>query len=424
MKHKTILIWLFVLISIFGCRIRKTETTGKHENQNPTVPPYEAKAQMGPGDLLEWHPPLAPDVFYLSMDRGTASLSTLPEIKPARPVTPPVFMQPLVTGSIVPVIYPGTLIPFSPAPRSVEFITEFDLPEVSEDRLFSAHFSNDAMLSMDYYYTNGVRFEYIDPGLARSPFGYFMLPYRQNSVNYHGISLVQDFYTPLVLDTTAVQYGDRPFAGVLYAGQFKVTLNPAKNYKQVSEVNLGIIGPESLGGFVQTTIHETKPTGWVNQVRNDVVFNYNIRIEKGIINNNHFDLNSVLEGKMGTLFTNAGAGFYSRIGSFMPYFENIGIKGPGKNGYTGHSKLQYALTFSSIVRAVAYDATLQGGLFSRNNIYTLAPEEINRLVFNASFGIEFTYKFFGFRTEMNYITPEFKAGKEHRWLHMAATFSF
>ena len=86
--------------------------------------------------------------------------------------------------------------------------------------------------------------------------------------------------------------------------------------------------------------------------------------------------------------------------------------------------IRYAFTFSSMVRAIVYDATLQGGLFNKTNIYTLDPEDINRLVFNASFGIEFSYKFFGFRTEMHYLTPEFKGSREHRWLHMAATICF
>jgi len=367
---------------------------------------------------------MAPDVFYMEYENRSFVLAETPEAFHQHEKLDIIPLAPLQVESLEMVIDKTSLRPFKPQIREYTSIPTYDIPVVSQDKLFTAHFSNDAMLSMDYYYTNGVRFDYIDPNIAKSPFGYFMLPYRQNSVSYHGISLVQDFFTPLVLDTTAIQYGDRPFAGVLYAGQFKVTINPKKRYKQVSEIDFGIIGPESLGGFVQTTIHETRPTGWVNQVSNDVVVNYNVRVEQGLINIEHFDINGVFEGKVGTLYTNVGAGFYSRVGSFMSYFKNIGLVGPGKNGYTGRSKIQYAFTFSSILRAVAYDATLQGGMFSNNNIYTLSPEDINRLVFNASLGIEFSYKFFGFRTEMNYITPEFKGSKEHRWIHMAATFCF
>jgi hypothetical protein len=108
----------------------------------------------------------------------------------------------------------------------------------------------------------------------------------------------------------------------------------------------------------------------------------------------------------------------------MPYFSNIGLISPGRDGFTGTSKIQYAISLSSIFRVVAYDATLQGGMFNRDNIYSLSPEEISRLVFNAGLGMELSYKFVGFQAKMNYITPEFKSGKQHFWIHMAATFCF
>jgi len=424
MKHKAILIWLFVLISIFGCRIERVDLTTNLPEKKTEIPPVKAITTHSTDGILKWSPPQGPDVFYLNYEETSIQLAKVAESPIQHERIEVIQMNSLQVEAMEMVIDRSTLKPFIPAPREDIFKPDYDIPVISQDKLFITHFSNDAMLSMDYYYTNGVRFDYIDPGLARSPFEYFMLPYRQSAVSYHGISFVQDFFTPLVLDTTAVQYGDRPFAGVLYAGQFKVTLNAKKHYKQISEIDFGILGPESLGGFVQTTIHETKPTGWVNQVNNDVIINYNVKIEKGIINIDHFDLNAVFEGKAGTLYTNAGAGFNTRIGNFMPYFENIGLVGPGKNGYAGKSKLQYAFTFSSLLRAVAYDATLQGGMFSKDNTYTLSAEDINRLVFNASFGVSFTYKFFGFSTEMNFITPEFRGSKEHRWLHMAATFCF
>ena len=424
MKHKSILIWLIVLISIFGCRIEKTNMTGKLEDDLHEIPPLKAQTSRAPDNILRWHPPLAPEVFYAQFAEDEYQVAEMPPMVAKRTPVQPIRMQPASLESFSFIIDSDNLRPFLPEQRETDLEPALGIPSLSQDRLFTAHFNNDVMLNIDRYYTNGIRFDYIDPALAKSPFGYFMLPYRNHSVNYHGISLVQDIYTPITLDTTAIQYGDRPFAGVLYIGQFKITLDPVKKFKQVSEVNFGVLGPNSLGGFVQTTIHETKPTGWVNQVSNDVIFNYHVRFEKGLVNNQHFDFNSVFEGKAGTLHTNIGAGFYTRIGSFMPYFSNIGLVNPGRDAYSAKSKIQYAINLTSILRVVAYDATLQGGMFTRDNIHTLSPEEISRLVFNAGLGIEFSYKFVGFQAKMNYISPEFKSGKQHLWLHMAATFCF
>ena len=427
MKYKAIHIWIFVLISIFGCRIERTEVARPFHGKLPDIPPIEIKTSRAPldQDILKWSPPQVSDFIYADYENTSVTHIPLIESAQIRASEDLIQVPPIHVESIGIKIDRESLRLYEVHQRNEPYIVSFDIVKTSQDKLFTVHFANDALLSMDYYFTSGIKFDYIDPALANSPFALAMLPYRQNSVNYHGITISQDFFTPTVLDTTAIQYGDRPFAGVLYAGQFKIALNPKKHYKQVSELDIGIMGPESLGGFVQTNIHETKPTGWVNQVKNDVVINYNVRIEKGLVNTGHFDFNGVVQGKAGTLYTNAGLGFFSRIGSFMPYFENIGLTGPSQNGnYSAKSKLQYAFTFSSLLNVVAYDATLQGGMFSENNIYTLHASEINRLVFNGSLGIEFTYKFFGFRTELHYITPEFAGGKEHRWVHMAATFCF
>jgi hypothetical protein len=424
MKHKAILIWLIVLISIFGCRIEKTDVTGTLEDDQDQIPPLKAQTNRASEDILKWHPPLATDVFYAQFAEDNPQLAELAPMPITRTPVQPILMQPALLESLSFIIDYSTLKPYIPEHRETGLEPALGIPVVSKDRLITATFNNDVMLHLDYYYTNGLRIDYIDPALVKSPFGYLMLPYRNHSVNYHGISVVQDIYTPIVLDTAAIQYGDRPFAGVFYVGQFKVALDPVKKLKQVSEVNFGVLGPNSLGGFVQTSIHETKPTGWVNQINNDVIFNYNVRFEKGLVNNQKLDFNAIIQGKAGTLHTNIGAGFYTRIGRFMPYFNNIGLISPGRDGYTSASKIQYALSLSSILRFVAYDATLQGGMFSRDNIYTLSPEEISRLVFNAGLGIEFSYKFVGFQAKMNYITPEFKSGKQHFWIHMAATFCF
>ncbi len=308
-------------------------------------------------------------------------------------------------------------------PRNEQLSALYEFARTSPYQYLGINFYNDAFLSVDYYFTNGVKFDYIHPGLEYSPFEIFMLPYRQNSVNYHGITIVQNMYTPTILDTTIVLKGDRPFAGYLYAGQYKISINPEKHFKQYSELDIGIIGPNSMGSSVQTTIHETKPVGWINQIKNDIIINYNFSFEKGFINTSHFELNGLLTGKVGTLYDNIGLGFSSRIGKLSPYFEDIGLSRTSLKN-SKQKNIQYGFIVSSIIHYVGYDATLQGGILNKTSIYIFEPDQIERLTFTGSLGLIFTYNNFGLRSEFFYITPEFKGGKDHKWVQIGTIFRF
>ncbi len=60
---------------------------------------------------------------------------------------------------------------------------------------------NDAFFSKDYYYTQGMHFLYIHPGLRKNPLNHFLFRVR-NADNYYGLGLVQEIYTPKdILDT-------------------------------------------------------------------------------------------------------------------------------------------------------------------------------------------------------------------------------
>ena len=64
---------------------------------------------------------------------------------------------------------------------------------------------------------------------------------------------------------------------------------------------------------------------------------------------------------------------------------------------------------------VFYDATLQGGMFSSNNKYTLSRSDINTHVFNASIGLAVFYNNIGLELHNFYMTPEFKSAYDFRW---------
>jgi hypothetical protein len=176
-----------------------------------------------------------------------------------------------------------------------------------------------------------------------------------------------------------------------------------------------------MGGTVQSSIHDIDPIGWQNQVKNDFVLNYYFRIEKGLISNPGIELNAVATANAGTLFDNAGAGFYFRTGRFLPVY-----RGP-LTTLSKHGKLhtlQYWFFAKGNASFVLYDATLQGGMFTENNPYVINSALLNRTVFSASAGFALYFNNFGLEYENNYLSPEFSGARHFYYGRIKLVASF
>jgi lipid A 3-O-deacylase len=303
-----------------------------------------------------------------------------------------------------------------------------DYISISRERILKINFENDLLDNTDRYYTNGIRIDIISPFLRSFPLNYLMIPYWGAGTNYYGISIIQNMYTPSTTKTGGILYGDRPYAATLTIRNFKITNDPVKRFRQSSELDLGVIGPYSLGGFIQKTFHEniptnTEPLGWFYQVQNDVILNYNLTFEKGIINNRSFDFNLVATSSFGTLFTNAGAGFMIRAGRFNPYFLNLGILRPGANHQQRLKNSQIYFFLNIKGKVIGYDATLQGGIFNRTSIYTLSSKSVSRFIADGCAGI--TLNLGGVRLDVGQflLSPEFHGGMWHHWVQTGVTFA-
>jgi len=298
------------------------------------------------------------------------------------------------------------------------------LSYVSTNNYIGVNFDNDIFNNTDYYYTNGIKIEYTSPVFAWSPLSFAMLPYRRSSMNYHGMNIVQNMYTPTNPDVAEVMAEDRPFAAYLYLGHSRNTLDVERSYRQFSELVIGLIGPGSLGGFVQAQIHSIEPRGWDNQIENDLVLNYTATFEKGIVHTNGFDLNGFGTMQAGTLYDNAGGGLRIRAGKLNPYFAMPGLAKPdsheGKHGY----KWQYGIFAKAKVKLVLYNATLQGGMFNRTSSYTIPAGDIERVLLEAGAGIYVAYKQLGLTLEQYYLSPEFRNAHHFRWGHINITYCF
>jgi len=277
---------------------------------------------------------------------------------------------------------------------------------------------NDLFTLTDYYYTSGVGLEVIHPVFSFLPTRHLLFPFSSKSIDYYGFSVIQDLYTPYDLEDAEIQYGDRPFAAYLCIGFSKTSLFREQALRLKTQVYFGVIGPAALGNFSQDIFHSLEPSGWVNQVSNDVVVNYNLDFSKGIVNDNNFELLTVASGRIGTLFTDVSLGVIMRFGnelSAFKYYTPLEYKG---------NKFRYDFFLNLAGRAKGYDATLQGGLFNRTSVYVIPESNIERFLLIPSAGVNLSYGIVQLRLEQLYSSPEFTGAKHHFFGKISLGFSF
>ena len=310
---------------------------------------------------------------------------------------------------------------------SVEIGKFSSMITLSRERFLQINFDNDILDNTDRFYTNGIRFDFISPVFQRFPLNLLMIPYWKSGMNYYGISLVQNMYTPSTTKIGGILYGDRPYAAYLILKSFKITNDSRDKFRQTSEIDIGIIGPASLGDFVQKSFHNNVPTnseplGWEFQIQNDLILNYNLSYEKGVVCGKNIEINLTGTGALGTLYTNIGGGIMLRTGILNPYFKNLGITKRSIIEEEGLQRLQILFSLKSNVKVVGYDATLEGGIFNKTNSYTIGQNSVTRFVYQGSACLTFSYGGFGINVEQFLLSPEFHNGWWHKWVHIGLTF--
>ncbi|MEI7489781.1 MAG: lipid A deacylase LpxR family protein [Bacteroidota bacterium] len=299
---------------------------------------------------------------------------------------------------------------------------------LSPDRLLKIGFDNDIFDYTDQFYTNGIRFDFVAPAISDNPVKHILLPYWSKAKNYYGLSLVQNLYTPSTTKKAGILYGDRPYSAYLYIGSFKVTNDETHHFRQTSELDLGVIGPPSLGGKVQDLFHKyvpynNEPLGWENQICTDAVIDYSFALEKGVVNSEHLQLILAGTGMLGTLYTNFGGGFNLRMGWFNDYFSDLGIRKKRILKAGGARVTQYYFTLKGMARIVAYDATLEGGMINTNSEYTIPASAISNIITQSSLGFTMTFGGVGIELEQNLLSPEFSHRWWHAWGHIGLFFA-
>ncbi len=294
-----------------------------------------------------------------------------------------------------------------------------DLPmAVSLDGYISFAWENDLYYQQDYYFTNGFQIDFFHDRLRQSPINRILIPIRdpKEGIIWSGLQLRQEIFTPKDLAMDTISAGDHPYSSTLTLAQVSVFNLPASRLRIVSGLKLGVLGPASLGFKTQELAHlvsnpSRPPQGWDYQVRNDLIVNYDLQVEKGLIQHGIALFGLKGKGRLGTLHTDLETGLWFRLDARKGYFNRFGPSGgPGLN---------VIFLLSASATYVFYDATLQGGVINKSSPYILAPDHLIRWLGNLEGSI--TFEFYRHQLEVytQMTSPRFRLAQPHGWMGMA-----
>lgn len=222
-----------------------------------------------------------------------------------------------------------------------------------------------------------------------------------SSIKTFGIGIMQQIYTPNNIESCEYQPKDYRYAGSLFTIISNYSFEPVKKMDIQEELIVGVMGPMALGAETQTAVHHiihyTKPMGWPNQLKNDVLLNFNFTVEKQIASVGQFaELIGGSTVQAGTQKNAVTIYPLLRIGKMTPYF----------NGFLGHfssitaadkkepAKWQIYFFIKPQFQMVLSDAMLEGGLFNHHTggltgdkINGFTSGEIEHNVYLVSFGL-------------------------------------
>lgn len=299
--------------------------------------------------------------------------------------------------------------------------TDSSSVKIKQENYIRFNYDNDFFSATDRYYTQGIQLSFIHPIVRYSPFSRTLIRLK-NAVNYFGIHAQQDCFTPKSIRIDTIMFGERPYAGTALVSHSLNSLNKKKKLLLQTQLDVGGIGKCARCEDEQKAIHKAldniAPLSWEYQLANDFIINYRAKLEKGIIYKRNFELMANTNFRLGTLYTDLGTGLNARIGFFDPYFNNLGLsKDPASRKFKIYGVIK------TNAKLVAYNATLQGGIFSKD-IYVIDADNVERFVFSGTAEIVLAFKRFSITYSRTYITQEYHTGVDHSWggLYFTAAF--
>ena len=302
-------------------------------------------------------------------------------------------------------------------------------PIINNNQALLIRFDNDFWDYTDYYYTNGAAIGYTHPIFASSPVSRLLVSNGNSGIDYYGLQVVQHMYTGLQPKVDTIVQGDRPWSAYTTIGQYLTSYDIQHKIKHYSEFNIGLIGRESGGGFVQNFVHvilpnNSAPKGWDNQIATDIIIDYQYKILKEFYSANHFESYLTGSAQAGTLRDNVGWGFGLRYGKFIPFYQDVSIYHRKRKTAPYARKFRYNLVFNIETRLIGYDATLQGGMFNKESVYVLPSASLNRFVLESYAGFEVSFGQWELQFLQYWKSREFHTGEDHKYVSVKLNVAF
>lgn len=307
---------------------------------------------------------------------------------------------------IVPILFfIAILLPFTACTQVIDNTAIYRRMESAS--FVRLHYENDFFSKSDLYYTQGINLEFVHPVLRKNPLSKLLIHSMHRGT--YGVSVEHLGFTPTSIAHSQILRGDRPFASCLFLKAFSTTTDSVRNHRFTSALSIGIIGPAARGKQFQEAIHkwigDEVPLGWEHQIRNDVILNYQLTYDKLLFDHRFFMATVKGDMRVGT--------WLDQLSGSVIFFSGL-FKDPFKDFAETDAPALY-LYLEPQLGFIAYDASLQGGLFNRSSPYVLPASQINRMVFKNHAGIVLKIKKIWLEYFQSFVTKEFKNGKSHLW---------
>jgi hypothetical protein len=283
---------------------------------------------------------------------------------------------------------------------------------------------NDAYLwyGQDRYYTNGL-FIYFRRAVDQQK-----LKGSVEKITYE-VSAGQKMFNPLSGYRPDPTTHDRPFAGYLFGG-----LGTSLFYKNESllkfGLQLGTVGPDALGEEAQDLLHRIvgfyEVQGWDYQIANNFAANAHVQFAKLLhrSENNSVDFTFDSYANLGTTYNGAGAGVVFRAGAINQLFNTAYYHSAiGNNSKTAKLKnKEFYFYAKPQLNYVAYDATVQGGLFNDSSPVTFGTKPF---VFAQTIGVNYSSPRFTIDYSLMFRSREIKSSaRPHQYGSISMYYRF
>lgn len=292
---------------------------------------------------------------------------------------------------------------------SQEFNTGLLIHNFSSDRYIRSSYDNDYFSKDDDDYTQGFNIEVVHSIFRKNPLNKFLLFSLNQSQEKYGVALEHATFTSNTISLPEIQYGQRPFSATFFLKSFRISDQLDEKLRLNTSLWLGLIGPWALGQEGQVWIHELTdnwdPKGWRNQIENDVIINFSGTLEKSLLSiSSYFDIYGESKLRLGTLYSDISLGTSMLIrvlnSSILPDLQ----------------KRRELNLFGRITgTAVAYNATLQGGLLNNSSPYVISSENVERFVGQYQLGLSLHFRSLYLEYNRTFISREFKTGTPEAW---------